>query len=785
MLLSIRRCVERLLGVQPVAPGEDTAWRFRFSLGWPDWLLVLFAVFAVATVLGVYLRESGSASRSLRLLLAAVRLAVVGLVLVMLGGLDVVVERTGLPYLVFLLDDSESMTIRDAPGDQDASRAESLSRFEQVRAWLRSDEGAPLGGQTSKAKLLVYVHSNAPRLVGACIDRSEVPGLLEELDRVQPTGTESRIGANLRTVLNSLRGTPPCAVVLVTDGVTTAGEPLPQAAQYAARKNIPIFTVGVGDPGEIRDREIRDLLVDEAVFVGDLVTFEAKVASRGFPDGDFPVQLKRKGSEEPIDEKTVSIPEGADFVRVELSFRPAAPGVDVYEILVPVDPAEIVKDNNRIERRIEAVKERMRVLYVESYPRYEFRFLKALLEREETIELSVLLADADPEYLEEDKFAVGYFPTTREELYEFDVVVLGDVSPALLSASQLENVRDFVRIKGGGVVFIAGENYSPWSYRDTPLEDLLPVELGSSPAGGVPPTGDAFQLRTTLEGRVSPIFRFGRDEAESRSILEGLPQLYWYAGVERAKPAAVVLAEHPSASIDGRHIPLVATQFFGAGRTFYQGFTGTWRWRNRVENLYFGRYWIQAVRWLSRSKLLGKNRTVDLALDRKTYRRGDPVQVRARILDESLVAGGDGQVAVVVERVGGVARKMELARRPDAQGVYEGVFTNTEDGDYQVRLIAPVVENADSVDFRVSPPPGELDRVRMNEAELKSVAEATGGRYYRIADADRLFADLPAGRKVAIQSDAPVELWNTWPVLALFAGLLAFEWILRKRKGMV
>ncbi|MBX9654317.1 VWA domain-containing protein [bacterium] len=785
MFIELRRYFEKLMGIEPVAAGEDTQWHVRYALGWPDWVFFLFVVFAVLLVVGIYLRESRSASRRYRFTLGIIRLFVVGLVVMMIGTLELVIDRTGLPYLVFLVDDSESMSIHDQAMKESSAPAEK-SRLDQVKDWLSADNGAPLRELTKQHKIQLFAQSTDPRLIGTYIDAIEVDKFLGDLKEIKAEGRESKIGSNLRSVLNSLRGTPPSAVVIVTDGVNTQGESITQSAQYAARKNIPLFTVGVGDPGEVKDWEIRDLLVDETVFVGDLVTFQVKVAGRGVAGDKTTIRLGKKGSGEVIDEKPVTIPPGAESVNVELRFRPSEPGSDVYEITIPVDSREIAKDNNHVERRIEAIKEKIRVLYVEAYPRYEFRFLKALLEREETIELSVLLSDADPEYLAEDRTAVGYFPTTRDELFKFDVVIVGDVAPTLLSAAQIENLRDFVRVKGGGLLFIAGPEYNPRAYRDTPLQELLPVELGASlsanPSNG---TNDAFRPQLTLEGKVSPIFRFANDESESLSILDQLPGAYWFTEIEKSKPAATVLAVHPSSTADGKPVPIIATQFFGAGRTFFQGFTGTWRWRNRVEDLYFARYWIQAVRLLSRSKLLGKNRAVEMVVDRRRYRRGDPAQIIVRLLDESLIGQGDSKVAVTIDRADGTSRNVELARRGNGQSVYEGVFNNTEDGTYRVRLTSPLIEGIEPLEFTVVPPPGELDRVQMNEPELKIAADVTGGKYHRINDARSLLSHLPAGRKVALHTDPPVELWNKWPVLILVVTLLGIEWILRKRRSMM
>ena len=61
----------------------------------------------------------------------------------------------------------------------------------------------------------------------------------------------------------------------------------------------------------------------------------------------------------------------------------------------------------------------------------------------------------------------------------------------------------------------------------------------------------------------------------------------------------------------------------------------------------------------------------------------------------------------------------------------------------------------------------------------------TRGKFYTIANADSLMADLPVGRRVPIENLPPIPLWSRWWLLAGFVACLTAEWILRKRKGML
>src|SRR5262249_60558244 len=122
------------------------------------------------------------------------------------------------------------------------------------------------------------------------------------------------------------------------------------------------------------------------------------------------------------------------------------------------------------------------VLYVERSPRYDYPFIKTLLEREskrtkgnKTIDLKVLLPDAAPDYAAEDRSALAEFPI-KTELNQFDLVILGDVDPKhpKLGDKNLLQLAEFVREKGGGLLMIAGERSAPYLYKNSALADVLP-----------------------------------------------------------------------------------------------------------------------------------------------------------------------------------------------------------------------------------------------------------------------------------------------------------------------
>jgi len=793
----ILRLLADRLGVEPARAGEAITPSLRFEQPWPQWVTLLVVLGGSAFVVWLYRREAG-VSLPYRLFLAGLRVTLLLLAVFMLSEAVLSVERTGLPYFVVMVDDSASQQVADQYNDPKAkAAAEALAkaagRAEATR-WavgeglLGRDGGALLREVQKQNKVRLYLTANTPRLLAEVDKPGDLAPALEKLRKAEPTGGQTRLGASLRQVLTELRGAPPSAILMLTDGQTTDGEGLAKAAELAARKGVPVYPVGLGSPEPARDQELTALLVDDVVFVDDLVRFQAKLQARGFEGQEVTVRLKERAAgasaSRELESVRVKAPADGRPLRVEVGHRPKQTGEVVYTLEVDPKPRELQADNNRIARAVNVRKEKLRVLMVDSEPRYEYRYLKNYLEREETIDLNVVLLSSDPEYSDQDRSALPTFPASKEELFAYDVVLLGDADPGFLSVSQMQNLSGFVTEKGGGILFIAGEAFNPLSYRGTPLELLLPVELAEArnPSGAGTSTG-AFRPELTAEGRTSPIFRFGDDEASSARIWQNLPELFWYLEAPRKKPAALVLAEHPTAAGSDGKLPIFVYQFVGAGKSMFHAVDDTWRWRFRVGDRYFGRFWIQTIRFLARSKLAGQ-RPAEVETDRRRYQRNQPIQVRVRFPSPALAAGGE--VFVQVEKKGQGPRRLTLRASPAARNIFEGALPQATEGEYEVRLIPPpVLDGAiPTAAFRVDPPAGELENVRMNEPELIRAARISGGKFYTPATVGTLLADLPRPQKVPLDTDPPIPVWNTWPVLGLFLAAATAEWLLRKRKQM-
>ncbi len=795
-MAALQKLAEWFLGIPPAEPGQGMEWRYAQSFPWPAWGVLLFAVLAVVYVAGVYRRDAAHLSRRARLGLTALRLASLVVLLFMLSQAILSVERTGLPYVLVMLDTSGSMATEDLYS-QAAMRSTAARMLKQAqlakstrlnlgKALLLRNDGEFLKRLVQDHKLRVYTVAEAEGLLGSgdYLRPEAIDGLLPEIRKLQPRGEQTRLGDAVRRVLVGLRGTPPSAIVLITDGVVTDGEKLSQAARYARQKSVPLLTVAVGNPDPTRDVELHDVLADEVAFVDDPVTFSFKLTGRGYSGKKSRVVLRLKGQDEPLAAREFELgPDGA-AQRLELTFTPKAVGDFDYVLEALALPKETNVKNNKEMRRVSIRKERIRVLLVDSLPRWEFRELKVLLEREKSVELKTVLQDADPEYSQEDRSALPHFPVKKDDLFHYDVVVLGDVNLSYLSGSVLDNLREFVREKGGGLLLIAGPSFNPAAYGGTPLETLLPIELAGLRLPADTALIESFHPELTVEGaKGSSIFRFADGERESQEVWNQLPGFYWMVEAPVLKPGALALATHPLRTGSSGKLPVVAMQRFGAGKVMFHASDETWRWRFRTGDLYYGRYWVQVMRYLSRSKLLGKDRTAELTVDRRVYKTGDDVELRLRFVDEKLAPSANNGVTIVIERPGEAQRKVVLNRLPESPTVFEGQVSQLAEGTYHAWVAAPAFSEAPpSQDFKVESPARETRLLQTDAEELRRAASLTpGGKHYTVFGADQILNDIPPGLPAPLETDKPIQLWNHWLTLGLFVGLLCTEWILRKR----
>jgi len=511
-------------------------------------------------------------------------------------------------------------------------------------------------------------------------------------------------------------------------------------------------------------------------------------------DGKPAERLDLRNAEVVVDEEGVE-----QAIRVSHKFEEK--GAYTLRIGIPVLPGEKIENDNFLIHHIQVVDTKIRVLYVEGYPRWEYRFLKDSLTRDtETVLAHVINLDADPSVVQPFTLAPGWkprqrFPETREELFQYHVVIFGDVDWRRLSwdgdeeksKEYLKNLKDFVD-EGGGFVMIAGPYDSPRSYYTTDIRDILPVELlrDVDSTGFVDET-TSFNIRLTEEGRRHPIMQLHPDPLVSAELWqeEKFSAQFWYYPVTRAKvPPAVVLAEHSgehNRNTFGPHV-LIATMPYGKGQTLYLGVDELWRLRWNVGSEYHYRFYGEAIRLLATYKLLGGNLRTKIFTDRNRYFVGDTVEITADVYDRDFEPATDETKVVTIRLPNGEEEDREMALDPESPGKYRLAVSVYQEGTYRITA-DPGEEEEEAAQklFKVEYSTEEMKNPLIDLESMTGMARESGGTFFPLYRIGEVPAAIPAMSVYVASEVRSEDLWDDTWILFLFTGLLACEWLLRKR----
>lgn len=599
------------------------------------------------------------------------------------------------------------------------------------------------------------------------------------VDKLDAQSPGTALGDAMREVLQRKRGQPLAGVVLATDGANNLGSHPRDVAAQLREAGVPLFIYGIGITAP-RDIIVANIFAPEISFARDEVEVKVRVRSQGLAGESAKVQLKL--GETLVAEAPVNFAGDGEQL-VTLRFTPDKVGEFDLTASIEARDDETVKDNNSRTHHIRVIDAKIKVLLVEQSPRWEFRYLQAMLMRDRRIELKTLLMEGDPALARgEDSPYLEAFPARKEDLFKYDVILFGDVDPKGLTNQQFENLNEFVSRFGGAFVMVAGRRFAPHAYRNTVLERLLPVEFDStlSASAGVDGIFDKpIRLELTGRGKESSMLRLSDKDDENLALWRKLPPVYWVAKVTRAKPAAEVLLVDPDPVKETRFgkMPVVAQQQYGLGQVLYIGTDNTWRWRKNVGDQYYTALWGQVSQRMAIQRLMGASKRTQLSADRQNFVTGERVGIYARLysvgfepVQEPVMKG------VYVQRGTEQTAEVQLKPVPEQPGLYRGEFIAPSAGFYKFHVEQ---DPETKLDFNVTEPKYELGETAMNEPLLRDLAASTGGAFLREEDLHRLPALV--GQKIErLRSSLEVELWSSPLYFLLILLVVSAEWILRK-----
>jgi hypothetical protein len=257
----------------------------------------------------------------------------------------------------------------------------------------------------------------------------------------------------------------------------------------------------------------------------------------------------------------------------------------------------------------------------------------------------------------------------------------------------------------------------------------------------------------------------------------------------KAKPEAVVLGFSRTQNLPTRE-PLILLHSVGGQKSIAVLGYGLWRWRLMAQGSpptehLLSSFLANSIRWLTTKE---DSRPVKVGPTKETFTQGEPIEFSGQVYDLNQRPFDNADVRVTVTNEG---KEFETVLRPLGNGRYEGMMDGPGHGDFTYRAVAysgGQYIGDDRGRFSVGELNLEFQDSRMNASLLRQLAFRTGGTYHTPATfaslADTLASLKPFSPR-QISSTTSLELWNWQYSLAVVVLLLAAEWFMRKRSGMV
>jgi hypothetical protein len=783
-------------------------------------LLAVAVVALVAIVWSLYRRDTSELPRPIRIGVTLLRtIALGGLVIFFMG-----IERRTTREIIHnsqvavLVDVSQSMGLSD--GDN-PSAAGASTRIANVASALAQSPLVAELRRTHDVSVVRFDQEVEPVVTLSKLQESQVgsqkPAAIDarilnpqlDLDfwssELQPRGTQTRLGQALSEQLRLYRDAPLAGIVVLSDGAQNAGIEPSSAVETAKTAKVPVYTIGVGSTKAQRNIALRDLVVPTRAFPGDTLNVTGYVQANGYKGRVVVVELIRRGSDDPagggVPIATDRVTAGADgeIVAVSFDIEPDDAGTFIYQLRLSAPPDDGNPRDNVREAEVDVVERKTRVLLFASGPLRDYQYLRNQLHRDRTMTVDVLLQTAQPGVSQESNEILDQFPTTAEQLYQYDCIVAFDPDWTELDADQIELLEKWLSEEAGGMIAVAGPIQTARWIRSTEhskLRDMYPVVfqdrltlLDDGQYGGDTP----WPLEFERAGREAKFLWLEKTAEESTAAWESFPGVFGYYAVKGEKPGATVYARFsdPEAGLSNKRPVYFANQFYGAGQVFYIGSGELWRLR-RVDPAYFEVLYTKLIRHVSQGRVLRGSSRGSLLVERDRYELGESVVLRARLSNAQHKPLTVDTVAAQIVRPDGMIESVKLAADADRPGMYVGQTTVLQEGTYQVSLTVPDDDEEPlSRYLQVRVPDLERAHAERNEKLLAGLAQETGGVYYNQLDAAIRGDEVVKPLADAIESRAEVKLLKGAPdqefaraqmqwLLAVIAGSLFLEWIVRR-----
>jgi uncharacterized membrane protein len=571
------------------------------------------------------------------------------------------------------------------------------------------------------------------------------------------------------------------AIVVMSDGGDNTGGIDRDTIAQLKQLRVPVHTIGFGPDHFAKDIEIVDVATPARALAQSRLSARVAIRQHGFA-GSKAKLIVRENDHAIADQEITLKPDAEQSETIVFNAGPA--GAHSFQIGVAPLDGEQNAQNNMVVRLINVATRKMRILYMEGEPRWEYKFIRRAIEDDPSIELVTILRTTQNKIYRQgtvdSKELENGFPQKAEELFKYDGLIIGSVEANYFSNDQQALIRDFADKRGGGVLFLAGRfALSDGAYAKTPMAEMMPLRLPAEKTW----SRDFATASLTDAGRESVICRIEEQRDANIARWQKMPQIANYAVMGAPKPGAVVLMNVAEAG--HRPTPLLAVQNYGRGRVGVFATAGSWRWKMLQDHndKTHSMFWSQLMRWMvteTPGQVLASTPHQVLSDDTHV-----PLRVNVRDKNYDTISGATVQSSIA--RPDGGSDVVELKPDPLEPGTYTGEYTADKPGTYVAMTTAKQDKTdfgQDAVTFRREDGVAENFGAAQNKDLLEKLSNDTGGKYYTPTNAKKLSGEV-AVSEAGINAHDNLDLWDMPILFLLVIFIRGGEWLLRRKWGVV
>lgn len=585
-------------------------------------------------------------------------------------------------------------------------------------------------------------------------------------DSLSYKGSNTNISAALKEVQDIYQNQNLGAVVVISDGITTAGMNPVYALEGVKQ---PVFSVLMGDTTLQKDIKIRDLIFNELAYLNTDVPIKVKVANDGFDAANLKVTLAQ--GEKVIDTKALTLSKTQTQGEVDFLFRPTSVGLQQFTVNVSQLEGEITYRNNSRTFSINVLESRVKVAIFGGSPHPDLGALNEAMAHEEGYKVSEFLLKGKGEFYENPANA---------NLKDFDIFILHDFPNSPADAPVIQKILAEVKDRKVPVMYFVG------MFTDLPTLKPLFEYMALAPEAINPKSEEAVPV---FSDKYKTHSSFTFDDNWIR-LMSNTPPIYRNKSDWKAKATAEIYATAKIKNIPMNQYPVFALQSHLGRKNMT--FIGDNFWRMRM-NAYtetesfepFDDWYFNTIKWLITTDDKRKFRVFP---SKSVFTGNEPAILKGEAYDDSYNPISGVEMKVAMRFPNGKVNDYFLTETSNAQyfseiySLPQGTYNYTAEGKKN-----NVSLGTDKGQFSIGRSEIEHINLRADAATMQQMALRTGGKMIHYKQLDSLPKIIERQQLKTItdfkKNKKPLLDW--WWVLVGLLSLLSVEWVVRKWYSML